>query len=69
MGEEILLTVQEAAKETGMSETGLRNAINRGSLPFVEKYGRKLIRAEDLANYRATVKMGRPRKLDAESAP
>ena len=63
-GEEKLFTVQEAAVYAGMGETGIRNAILRGKLPYEFQYGRKLIKRGDLDHYKETVKMGRPKKTD-----
>ena len=46
----------------------MRSALNRSRLPFVEKYGRKLITRADLDAYRQRTqpdgvkKVGRPRK-------
>lgn len=60
-----LLTVVQAAERAGMKDSGIRDAMRRGALPFVELYGRKLIKASDLDTYRATVKMGRPSKKQA----
>ena len=55
-----MLTVQEAAREAGITETAIRSAILRGRLPHVEKYGRKLINRQDFDKYRETAKPGRP---------
>ena len=60
--EENLLTITQAAERAGMSESGLRNAMQRGKVKVQERFGRQVIALEDLDAYRATVKMGRPRK-------
>ena len=65
---ETLLTVKEAAASLGVSESAVRNATLEGRLPFVRRYGRKLIEAGELESYRrrtrpAGVKpTGRPRR-------
>ena len=59
---EDLITVQEAAKIAGVSETAIRSALLRGRLPFVLKYGRKLIERPVFDRYRETARPGRPRK-------
>ena len=62
------LTVQDAAADLGITEVSVRSALNRSRLPFVEKYGRKLIARADLDAYRQRTqpdgvkKVGRPRK-------
>jgi hypothetical protein len=66
--DEELLTVQEAAVRAGLGETAIRNAILRGRLPEVLRYGRKLIRASDLETYQRNAKPGRPKKERGESA-
>jgi hypothetical protein len=55
-----LMTIQEAAKEADLTEAAIRNAIYRGKLSTVEKYGRKLIQRPDFEAYRQASKMGRP---------
>ena len=61
------LTVQDAAADLGITEVSVRSALNRSRLPFVEKYGRKLIARADLAAYKQRTqpdgmkKVGRPR--------
>ena len=65
--EDELITVQEAAKQTGMSENGIRTAMSRGTLPYVEKYGRKLIRPTDMKRYQQTTRRGRPKRNVADS--
>jgi hypothetical protein len=57
-----LLTVQDAARESGLTEDAIRKALLRKALPFVVLYGRKLIRREDWNAYRHNLKRGRPRK-------
>jgi hypothetical protein len=59
---ETLLTVQDAAKRSGVGETAIRNALLRGRLPYQIQYGRKLIRLTDLETYRQTARPGRPKK-------
>jgi len=60
------LTVQDAAAALGITEVSVRSALNRSRLPFVEKYGRKLIARADLDAYRQRTqpdgvkKVGRP---------
>ena len=62
------LTVQDAAAALGISEVSVRSALNRSRLPFVEKYGRKLIARAALDAYRQRTqpdgvkRVGRPRK-------
>lgn len=62
------LTVQDAAADLGITEVSVRSALNRSRLPFVKKYGRKLIARADLDAYRhrtqpdGVKKVGRPRK-------
>ena len=62
------LTVQDAAADLGITEVSVRSALNRSRLPFVEKYGRKLIARTDLAAYKQRTqpdgvkRVGRPRK-------
>ena len=68
VGDEELLTIDEAAEKAGLTPAGIRTAVHRGSLTYIVKYGRKLIRPADLEQYRATVKIGRPRKEDSEQA-
>lgn len=59
-----MLTVQEAAREAGISDAAIRSAILRGRLPFVQRYGRKLIRRADFDAYRSVARRGRPKKQD-----
>jgi excisionase family DNA binding protein len=59
---EKLLTVQEAAKQLGVGDSAIRNAVQRGKLAYVEMYGRKLLRESDLQAYKATARPGRPPK-------
>ena len=62
------LTVQDAAAALGITEVSVRSALNRSRLPFVEKYGRKLITRADLDAYRQRTqpdgvkRVGRPKK-------
>ena len=57
-----LLTVQDAAKSLGVTDITIRAALTGGRLPFVEKYGRKLIKRSDVEKYRArTQPEGKPR--------
>jgi hypothetical protein len=60
--DEELLTVKECADESGVTEMAIRNAIWRGKLPSVEKYGRVLVERAALDAYRATARPGRPSK-------
>ena len=70
MEEEELLTVGQCAQRLGVRETAIRNAMYQGRLPFVEKYGKKLVRPADLEAYQARAhpggekRAGRPRKRD-----
>lgn len=57
-----LLTVQEAAEWLGVGDTAVRNAMLRGRLPFVRRYGRKLIALPELAAYKERTRPGRPPK-------
>jgi len=66
---ETLLTVREAAARIGVSESAIRNATLEGRLPFVVKFGRKLIEQDVLAAYQLRTQPdgvkpsgGRPRK-------
>lgn len=69
-----LLTVQDAAIELGITEVSVRSALNRQRLPYVEKYGRKLIACADLAVYKQRTqpegvkKVGRPIKRPKDAA-
>lgn len=71
METDTLLTVQEAAKKIGVSESAIRNATLDGRLPSVWRYGRKLIDAGELEAYRERTQpggvkqRGRPRKEPA----
>jgi len=57
-----LLTVQDAAKELGVTDISVRAALNDNRLPFIEKYGRKLITRGDVEAYRQrTQPEGKPR--------
>lgn len=68
------LTVQEACRELGLAETTVRTTLSEGRLPFVVKFGRKLIDRTDLDNYRQRTqpsgvkKSGRPRKTQEAQA-
>lgn len=68
MENETFLTVQEAATSLGVSESAIRNATLEGRLPFVRRYGRKLIDKADLAAYEARTRpdgekpKGRPKQ-------
>ena len=63
-----LLTVQQAAARIGVGDTAIRNATLQGRLPFVFKYGRKLIAPADVDAYAARTRpagvkpKGRPPK-------
>jgi len=76
MDTEHLLTVKEAAERIGVSESAVRNATLEGRLPFVVKFGRKLIEQDALAAYQARTQRdgikprGRPSKPgSAPTAP
>lgn len=68
MDTESLMTVREAAEKIGVSENAIRNATLDGRLPFIIKFGRKLITQEAFNEYRIRtqpegVKLkGRPRR-------
>ena len=70
--DEELLTVQEAAKWLGVGDTAIRNAMRRGALPFVFKYGRNLIELGQLKAYKArahpegSIGPGRPPRAPAQ---
>jgi len=66
--EDELLTIQDAAKEADLTEAAIRNAIYRGKLSTIEKYGRKLIRRVDFNFYRQCTKVGRPPLYKAENS-
>lgn len=57
-----MLTVQDAAREAGLSDTAVRSAIQRGRLAVVHMYGRMLIERAEWERYRASARRGRPRK-------
>lgn len=61
-GERKFLTIQDAAREAGISEQAIRNAIYRRRISTVEMYGRLLIDRAAFEAYRKNTKMGRPRK-------
>jgi excisionase family DNA binding protein len=68
MSDEELITVQEAAQELSIHEATVRKAFQESRLPYIEKYGRKLISRTDLNAYKQRTqpegvkKIGRPRK-------
>lgn len=62
------ITVQDAAKQAGVTEAAIRNAIYRGKLPTVRKYGRNLIPLEAFSTYRANARPGRPSKATDRAA-
>jgi len=74
MNTETLLTVREAAAKIGVSESAIRNATLQGRLPFVVKFGRKLIEQDALADYQGRTQpegvkpRGRPRKRGEPNA-
>lgn len=57
-----MLTVQEAAEAAGIHETTVRNAMQRGRLPYVRMYGRLLIEQKVFETWRQSTKIGRPKK-------
>lgn len=73
MDNETFLTIQEAARALGVSDSAIRNATLQGRLNFTMKYGRKLIAQADLDAYRERahgsdpIGAGRPRRI-AEAA-
>lgn len=66
--EDNLLTVQQAAVHLGVTDGAVRLALSQGRLPFIEKYGRKLVTMLDVDTYRQRAqpdgqkRVGRPRK-------
>jgi len=66
--EDDFLTVQQAASKLSVTDGAIRLALSQGRLPFVEKYGRKLIARPALDAYQQRTqpegvkKVGRPRK-------
>ena len=69
METENLLTMEDAAAKIGVTVSAIRNATLEGRLPFVRLFGRKLIEAEALAEYKARTQVdgvpprGRPKAL------
>lgn len=69
MDTEALFTVREAAAKVGVSESAIRNATLQGRLPFVVKFGRKLIEQEAMMTYQRRTQpggiksKGRPQKI------
>ena len=57
------LTVQEAALRACVTDAAIRNAIYRGKLPTVRKYGRNLIPFAAFNTYREKARPGRPSKV------
>lgn len=74
MNTETLFTVREAAERIGVTQSAIRNATLQGRLPFLVKFGRKLIERDALAAYQARTQpggvksRGRPYKT-GEAAP
>ena len=66
MDTEALFTVREAAGKIGVSESAIRNATLEGRLPFVVKFGRKLIEQDALAAYKARTQ---PRGVKSRGRP
>ncbi len=64
-----LLTVQDIAAESGLTESAIRVAMRRGRVPYVLRYGRKLIPRADWEAYRQAARPGRPRKVPAPAQP
>jgi hypothetical protein len=62
-----LLTVQELSVESGLAETTIRDAINTGRLPYIIKYGRKLVERAAWETYRKTARRGRPHKQKGDT--
>ena len=66
--EDNLLTVQQVASHLGVTDGAIRLALSQGRLPFIEKYGRKLVTKADVDVYRQRAqpngekRVGRPRK-------
>ena len=56
-----MLTVPEAAAESNLAQTTIRNAIYRGKLTATNVYGRPIIERSEFERYRAATKMGRPK--------
>lgn len=71
MEQETLLTVEEVASVLGVNRVSVYTAIREDRLPFIKRYGKKLVRLPDLEAYKARtqpdgVKLrGRPRKTEA----
>lgn len=70
MDTDALLTVHEAAEKIGVSDSAIRNATLDGRLPFVVKFGRKLIERDALIEYQRRTQpdgqksKGRPRAAE-----
>lgn len=68
MEEPEYFTVPEAMRELDAAAQTIHTAITEGRLPFVVKYGRKLVSPADLAVYKQRTRpngekpRGRPRK-------
>ena len=52
MEEQEYLTVPEAVALLGSTDSSIRTAMRQGRLPFIVKYGRKLIARADLDAYK-----------------
>ena len=63
-----MLTVDDAARQSGLHEATIRNAIYRGRLSCVRMYGRLLIEQAAFDAWRKSTKIGRPKKMDTEGA-
>jgi len=61
-----LLTVTQAARLKGITRQWLTRLIKAGRLPAVQIAGRSFVRQQDVINYKAAPKTGRPLKVKAE---
>lgn len=65
--EDEVITVTEAAKEAGVTQAAIRNAIYSGKLKARQLYGRQLITRSALSDYLETKRNpGRPPKEQKE---
>ena len=72
MDTEQYVTVRDAARELGVTESAIRNATLKGRLRFEKLFGRKLIHRLDLEDYRRRAhpagqkSNGRPRRTSGQ---
>ncbi len=62
---ERLLTITDAAKQIGITEAAVRQAILKGRIPSVTKYGRKLVAAATVNDYKVTARKRMPDRSQA----